>query len=636
VGVTFRSIVIGLVLIPLNALWLATTEVVWISGQPTTLSLFYNVVWILFWLILANLLIQRFRPAWALRPAELLVVYSMLSISSALGSLDFIDVLVPMLTTPHYYNELTGAYVDSVSYVPDWLLVTDPTAFRSYYLGQESIYDAANFLPWLRPLAAWTVFIFALCAVMWGLDLVFRKQWTEHEKLAYPVIQMPMRLAVQTKALFASKAFWVAFGAAAVVDIVNGLSFMFPMLPKLPLVHIVQIQEYFPNRPWNARGAVPVSIYPFAVGMCFFMPLDLAFSCWFFFIFWKLQRVMASHIGVHGMPGFPFVEEQTAGGYYALALLALWVSHSHLRRFLRVLAGRAHDRVTPWERQETRVAAILIVAGLAVLLTFCLLAKMSLGVVATFFSLYFLLSIGITRMRAELGHPSHDLHFIGPNVQIIKFLGAPNLKNDSPHDLGMLGFFNWFNRAYRGHPMPHGLEAFRIAERQHMDNRRYLIAMGVAVAAGTLCAFWALLVILNKYGATQISGLGDGFGQEGWNVLTNRFIAPEPHQYQPTYAILVGVAFAGGLALMRMTLAWWPFHPVGYAVSGSWSMDQLWMSFFVAWLIKLLLLKYGGVKTYKPAVPFFVGLILGDFIAGGFWNLYGAVMGVSVYHFWPY
>jgi len=33
-------------------------------------------------------------------------------------------------------------------------------------------------------------------------------------------------------------------------------------------------------------------------------------------------------------------------------------------------------------------------------------------------------------------------------------------------------------------------------------------------------------------------------------------------------------------------------------------------------------------------VPFFIGLILGDFIVGALWNLYGIVMEVQVYRFW--
>jgi hypothetical protein len=631
--VTYRSIVVGLILIPLNALWLATTEVVWISGQPTTLSLFYNVIWILFWLIAGNLLLERLRPSWALTPAELLVVYTMLSIASALGSLDFIDVLIPMMTAGNYYKNITGSYKLPERWVPDWLEVTDPAALQAYFLGQESIYNPAIYKPWIIPFLAWGAFILGLCAVMWGLNLVFREQWTEHEKLAYPVIQLPMRLSTGAKDLFRNKLFWTAFVIAGFIDVVNGLNVLFPLLPKIKVVYAAHIETFFTELPWSAMGPMPVSFYPFAIGICFFMPLDLAFSCWFFFFFWKAQRVLASHIGMHGMPGFPFVEEQTAGGYYALALLALWISRRHIAHFFGVLHPGKREAMTRLERQDAYTAGILITTGMGVVVGISLCAGMTPGVTVSFFLLYFLLSVGITRMRAELGHPSHDLHFAGPNLQIIDALG---MKDMNRSNLAMLSFYHWFNRAYRGHPMPHGMEGFRIAERLHLDHRRYLVAMAAAIVAGLVCGFWGLLLILNRYGGAQVSGLGDIFGVEAWNFIDQRFTAPEAHHFAPAYALGIGLVFAMGLAVLRMALPWWPFHPVGYAVSGSWSMEQLWMSILTAWLVKSVLLRFGGAKMFDKAVPFFLGLIVGDFMVGGFWNLYGAVMGVKVYHFWPY
>jgi hypothetical protein len=369
------------------------------------------------------------------------------------------------------------------------------------------------------------------------------------------------------------------------------------------------------------------------------MPADLAFSCWFFFFMWKAQRILASYIGIHGMPGFPFVEEQTAGGYYAIALIALWITRRHLYRALRILMGRStdEDQVTAWDRREVRVAFFLIIAGLAFLLYFCHRAQMSMPIVVGVFFLYFLISIAVTRMRAELGPPAHDLHHIGPQLQIVKFIGMSNMRKFYPRDMAMFGFFNFFNRAYRSHPMPHGLEGFRIAERLKMDYFRYFIAMALSIVLGTLCSFWAMLWVFNKYGAAaQVMGPGEWFGREAWEEVNTWITLPQIHQYQPTYAILVGLFFSLGLAAMRMNLSWWPFHPVGYAVSGSWSMDQLWACVLVAWVIKVLLLKYGGARAYRPAVPFFLGLIMGDFVVGSFWNLYGIINEVQVYHFWPY
>ena len=636
-GVTFRSIVLGLILIPLNAMWVVLGEIMWYSGEPTTISLFYNVIFIMTLIILCNLVVKRYWPGRALEPPEILVVYTMLGISSALCGHDMLEILVPILSHLHRYGPIEGQYQEIIKNVPMWLVVTDPTALESAYVGQESVYRRENFGPWLEPLAWWGLFTLALCAVMWGMDLILRKQWTENEKLSYPVIQVPMLLATETQSLLRNRLFWLGFGIAAMIDVVNGLNALFPILPKIPVVHVKDIQQFFPNLPWSAMGATWVSFYPFAIGMCFFMPTDLTFSCWFFYFFWKFQRVFANYIGIHGMPGFPFIEEQTAGGYYAIALIALWITRHHLKRVALILIGREVERETHWERQEVRIAAVLIAAGCGFLLWFCHRAGMTTSFVVVLFILYFLISISVTRMRAELGPPAHDLHAIGPQLQLVKFMGMSHMRKYYPRDLAMFGFFNFFNRAYRGHPMPHGLEGFRIAERLKMDNLRYLIAMGVAIMAGIPCAFWAMLWVFNKYGAAaQAVGPGEWFGRETWDIVNLWFTKPQIHQYHPTYAILVGLVFSLGLATLRMNLPWWPFHPVGYAISGSWSMEQLWLCMIIAWAIKALLLKYGGAKAYKPAVPFFVGLIMGDFMVGSFWNLYGIIMERQVYHFWPY
>ena len=77
-----------------------------------------------------------------------------------------------------------------------------------------------------------------------------------------------------------------------------------------------------------------------------------------------------------------------------------------------------------------------------------------------------------------------------------------------------------------------------------------------------------------------------------------------------------GVVMAG-LTLMRHRFAWWPLHPLGFTVASSLQIARSFLSIFIAWLAKVILLKIGGIRLYRQARPFFFGLILGYFAGTG-------------------
>ena len=57
-----------------------------------------------------------------------------------------------------------------------------------------------------------------------------------------------------------------------------------------------------------------------------------------------------------------------------------------------------------------------------------------------------------------------------------------------------------------------------------------------------------------------------------------------------------------------------PFHPLGYCIGPG--LIWHWSPFFIAWLLKLVILRYGGLRFYRRALPFFLGLVLGDYVLG--------------------
>src|SRR5437870_4730880 len=127
--VTLRAVLLAVLLMPLNAYWVVMMEVTRYSGHPTTISLFFNTIFILTVLIALNAGLKRFVPRFAFAPGELLTVYILLAISSAIAGHDMIEVLTPILSHVHYFQKPENAWATNIiPYVPTWLSVSDKQA----------------------------------------------------------------------------------------------------------------------------------------------------------------------------------------------------------------------------------------------------------------------------------------------------------------------------------------------------------------------------------------------------------------------------------------------------------------------------------------------------------------------------
>ncbi len=627
-----RALTIGVVLIVANCYWIGMGRAT-DQSYTTNISLYYNVVFSLFLLTLFNVPLKKFLPASALSQGELLVVYVMLSIASSLAGLDIIQSLVGIMSTPFAFatpeNEWGNLFW---RFIPRWLAVEENSVLDNLYNGESTLYTARHVRAWVFPALAWSAFLFALLFIMLCINVVVRKQWVEAEKLTYPIIQLPFEMTREQSGFFVNRLMWLGFGIAFLVNIVNGLHHLFPLVPSLggelyeKTGRGLDLGRFFTEKPWSAIGSMPVMVIPSIVGLAFFIPLDLSFSFWFFFLFWKLQSVFASYLGLGDLPRFPYFGEQAFGGLIGLCAIALWVSRSHLKKvILTVFSSRSPlDDSTEAIRYKSAFSGIAL--GMSFITFFCLRAGMSIGAIFVFFTLYFAMSIAITRMRAELGSPVHDFHDSGLAEMIT---GAIGTRRFGPHNLTMFSFFRFFNRAYRPHPMPHQLEGFKIAERSRISNSGLFLAMVLATVIGALAFFWSYLDA--QY---QFVGLNTrGRGIHAFNRLRSWLYYPSQPDYAATVAMGAGFLFSLFLMMMRMRFLFWPLHPAGYAVAASYSVRGFWFSIFISWLAKSIILKSGGLKTHRKSIPFFLGIILGEFVAGSFWSLFGIALGKPMYKF---
>jgi hypothetical protein len=101
-------------------------------------------------------------------------------------------------------------------------------------------------------------------------------------------------------------------------------------------------------------------------------------------------------------------------------------------------------------------------------------------------------------------------------------------------------------------------------------------------------------------------------------------------------AFLAGGAVMALLVWLRQSFAGWPLHPIGFAVAGNWGMQEVWCPFFVAWLIKVATLRGGGIRLYRAMLPFFLGVLLGDFLIPMGWAVIGLLTGQQMYLSFPH
>ena len=283
--VTPRSVILALVLIPINAYWIIQAEYVRSSGQPilpTCISLFFNVVCIISALVLLNALIRKIAPRLALTQGELLAIYYMLCIASFIAGEEIMQTLISLSGHAFWFATPENEWQVFHRYLPEWLTVREKSVLEWVYESQT-----AGYLPeyirslsaWLPMIFAWSGFLTILVFVMYCINAILRRQWMDNERLSYPVVRLPLELVNDAGSLnfFGKKTVLAGMMVAAFVSLINGFSFLYPVIPSIPVKRL-EIGHLFTIAPWNAIGRTYISFYPFVIGLGFLIPLHLSFS----------------------------------------------------------------------------------------------------------------------------------------------------------------------------------------------------------------------------------------------------------------------------------------------------------------------------------------------------------------------
>jgi len=630
---TWRSIILALLLMPLQAWWVVQMEVIRSNTWPSMLALPLETLFILLLLTAANAAVKRRKPAWALRQGELLTVYIMLAISGVIAGFGLLQQIISWAITPvgratkeNQWEALFSQYLSS------WLVVTDRDNLATLFGGDATLFTARHLQSWASVALSWGGFFIAFFAVMMSLNILLRRRWIEEERLTFPLIQLPVAVTEPRGGIYRSWLLWIGFGVAVALGTLNGLHTLFPAMPSF-------VPDFSPMngllaRRWSCFGKHEGTFWPphaWAVGVAVMMPLEISFSYWFFFWLVKIEEWVTLLTGWDVAPDAPFVYQQSAAALLAVGVYVLWSARKHLSLVAR---GAIRPRRGLGDRNEPlpyRAALGMLVVSVAFLCLFLSSAGMPVWLVPIFLALYLSASLALSRIPAELGVPANEIHDAEPHRILTQIVTPASFPVRALTALTVLG---WASRSYGVDPTPHQMGGFKMAERTGLRTRGLVGAMFIAAFAGLLFGYLALLVPLYGLGADSAKLEFNTSGSYAYAELQTWLTGVAPAPGYRGLAMGFGFLFTFGLYAMRSRFLWWPFHPMGYLLAPMWFTHHLWSSIFVAWLAKLLLLRYGGMRTYAAALPFFFGLIIGDCVIGSIWTLISIIFEMPTYSVW--
>ncbi len=563
---------------------------------------------------------------------ELLAVYVIVLIGAPLISHGCLPWLIPYNVAQRYSALAVPAReTPYLRYLPNWFGPTNRAAIESYYVGGVAVPWAL----WWTPLAAWLSFFLALVLCPMCLIVLLRRQWITHERLAFPIAQVPLEMVQEPEgsALGArfrkDSVFWIGVLIPFAIGFVNKLSTMVPAIPSVPISGVV-LKEAEQTGVMAGLGRVELVLLPWLVAIAYLIPKDLSFSCWFFWFVQVAMVMVAISCGATaGSPegwytsDFPAVHHQGGGVVLALTGWAFWAGRHHLRHCLRLAFGRSAAQRPTAEAWVYRSAIIGFVVTFTYMVVFCvaagtraIIALPMVGLIVTYYVMW-------ARLRAETG-----LSLIAFPFRVDELLVAP-LGNRILRDPEVVMLFNLRWAYFPGFSdsaevtTGNAIDGFKVADSARVRFEKLLPAMLVGFVLSMAVVTYVVLTGMYHYGFQQ-----SGFISTGWLGPQLSFVRTrildmlvERTEFDPNAvaAIVAGGVIAVGLSMLRLAFWWWPLHPIGYLAATCWGMHTAWIPFFVGWLCKVLVVRFGGLKLYRRTLPIAVGLIVGDMVSQGFW-----------------
>lgn len=646
-GTSFRAVFLGIIFVIAVCFIVSYAELVIRYIQIGFLQFPPVVIGIFFFLVMANWLLQRIGKRWKFNYQELMTVYCMMLVASMISSRGLMEKLIPALIAVNYYaNDANGWSELFFPNMKSWLVPFDPgkgdqqKIALMFYEKMED-WQSIPWKDWGVPLLAWGILVLIIFFGFLCLASLLRRQWVDNEKLTFPFAQLPLEFVsgTQTGGLFRNRLMWIGFAIPALIFALNGLHGIIPRVPSIALD--TSLNRYFTERPFNAIAYTPLYFSLAAVGFFYLLPTQLLFSLWVFFILTRVQDIIAAIFGMRiaSMPLYPthsFIGYQIAGAYVVFVCYLFYVSIPHLKQVFKRLFRRDviddSNELMPYS-----MAFWGLILSFILTVIWCYLAGITIWfAIFEVFIYMFVVAVVMARSTAEGGLLMTETSF--RPVDMYSMLAAKSALGGPT--LTMLSFFDAiFTRDQRGLILTGFLDSLKIVDGVNMKRRSLLMILSIGIIVAMLSAGVIHLWLPYNRGALNLYSYVY-WGNPLWGFQDNAAaverVSGQSADWSSFAFFIVGIGVTIFLVIMRAMFWWWPLHPLGYALSASWTMIVFWFPVLVAWSIKQPLVRYGGMKIYRRFRPFFLGMIFGEFGSAVLWTIISWAANVPAPSFpWP-
>ena len=589
-----------------------------------------------------NTALRRWAPRHAFLPGELLTIWTLILVASGLPSSGMMRYAIPWIVYPDYASDSKNNYEARVWHdIPNYLKVTDTDAatafFKGYPRGQEHVPWGA----WAGPLFFWGILAICFLTASFCIAALVRRQWIENEKFAFPLVTLPLLLCEEPEPgrwvtpILRAPLLWVGFGVVTVVHTMKGVHLLYPSVPDIRLEW--DLMQGFTSHPWSEIGPIDAKIYPLVIGISYLLSSEVCFSLWFFHLFYKAEILfgvsqnwtVAGPIGAYTYKEFHGIE--AFGGGVALLLWLVWSARSHLRDIWdKATAGpRARDIDDSGEMLSHRAILVGMVASYGGIAAWMAFAHVPALLILTTLLIMTLAIVTISWVVCQAGMLFMAQPYASTDV-IATTLGTALFKIAPFYTVARWESMFFYDT--REMLAPSVLMGAKTLESTPGELRALFKVMVVSVLLNLVvsCVASIRMPYYNGGGNSLITNtlMYGGAQRRVLNFFAGASDVPFKGSWINVVHIVGGFVGVLGLLVLRARFNF-GLHPIGFLCASVFAMHELWFSILVAWASKALIQRYTGLKGYKHALPFFMGLIIGDVVNAIIWIALGYMTGVG-------